>query len=182
RFGCSAGGPPAPGASSSLLGTVAAFVFVSMRKRPLLQDQLAAADYLDPYARRPMLAPGGWAGKVRGSELLTLAERILGEQHARRAFQDYATSAQRPWEPQQLADRALVQFTERLLASALGAASARTTLTSVLRGSGMELGEVVSLLDETSHAPSFNRKLRSTIFENIPHAASVVNADMRLVA
>src|SRR5690606_26895921 len=134
------------------------------------------------YARRPMLAPGGWAGKVRGSELLTLAERILGEQHARRAFQDYATSAQRPWEPQQLADRALVQFTERLLASALGAASARTTLTSVLRGSGMELGEVVSLLDETSHALRFNREVLTTTLENIPHGVSVVDADMRLVA
>src|SRR5690606_31416909 len=181
-FGLSSWDPLTHGVFWSLLGNVAAFVFVSMRKRPLLQDQLAAADYLDPYARRPMLAPGGWAGKVRGSELLTLAERILGEQHARRAFQDYATSAQRPWEPQQLADRALVQFTERLLASALGAASARTTLTSVLRGSGMELGEVVSLLDETSHALRFNREVLTTTLENIPHGVSVVDADMRLVA
>jgi Na+/proline symporter/signal transduction histidine kinase len=181
-FGLSGWDPLTHGVFWSLLGNVGAFVFMSMRHRPLLQDQLAAADYLDPYAHRPMLAPGGWAGKVRGSELLTLAERILGEQHARRAFQEYASQQQSRWEPEQPADRALVQFSERLLASALGAASARSALTSVLRGSGMELGEVVSLLDETSHALRFNREILTTTLENIPHGVSVVDADMRLVA
>jgi signal transduction histidine kinase/Na+/proline symporter len=181
-FGLSGWDPLTHGVFWSLLGNIAMFVFMSMRHRPLLQDQLAAADYLDPYAHRPMLAPGGWVGKVRGSELLTLAERILGEQHARRAFQEYASQQQHRWEPEQPADRALVQFTERLLASALGAASARSTLTSVLRGSGMELGEVVSLLDETSHALRFNREILTTTLENIPHGVSVVDADMRLVA
>ena len=181
-FGLSGWDPLTHGVFWSLLGNIAAFVFMSMRHRPLLQDQLAAADYLDPYAHRPMLAPGGWVGKVRGSELLTLAERILGEQHARRAFQDYSAASQSPWDPQQPADRALVQHTERLLASALGAASARATLTSVLRGSGMELGEVVSLLDETTHALRFNREVLTTTIENIPHGVSVVDAQMRLVA
>ena len=75
-----------------------------------------------------------------------------------------------------------MQFSERLLASALGAASARSALTSVLRGSGMELGEVVSLLDETSNALRFNREILTTTLENIPHGVSVVDADMRLVA
>jgi len=51
-----------------------------------------------------------------------------------------------------------------------------------LRGSGMELGEVVSLLDETSHALRFNREILTTTLENIPHGVSVVDADMRLVA
>jgi signal transduction histidine kinase len=129
-----------------------------------------------------VLAPGGWVGKVRGSELLTLAERILGEAHARRAFNEYARTRQEPWDPQQPADRALVQHTERLLASALGAASARATLTSVLRGSGMELGEVVSLLDQTTHALRFNREVLTTTIENMPQGVSVVDADMRLVA
>ncbi len=181
-FGLSGWDPLTHGVFWSLLGNIAAFVFVSMRHRPLLQDQLAAADYLDPYAHRPATAPGMLVGKVRSSELLTLAERILGEQHARRAFQDHAAAQERPWDPTQPADRALVQFTERLLASALGAASARTTLPSVLRGSGMELGEVVSLLDETSHALRYNREVLTTTLENIAQGVSVVDAEMRLVA
>lgn len=181
-FGLSGWDPLTHGVFWSLLGNVAAFVFMSVRHRPLLEDQLAAADYLDPYVHRPVTAPGMLVGKVRSSELLTLAERILGEQHARRAFQDHAAAQQRPWDPAQPADRALVQFTERLLASALGAASARTTLTSVLRGSGMELAEVVSLLDETSHALRYNREVLTTTLENIAQGVSVVDAEMRLVA
>ncbi|MFT3897388.1 MAG: PAS domain-containing hybrid sensor histidine kinase/response regulator [Thermomonas sp.] len=181
-FGLSGWDPLTHGVFWSLLGNTAAFAFVSMRHRPLLQDQLAATGFLDPYAHRPALVAGGWVGKVRGSELLTLAERILGETHARRAFEEHAKSRHAPWDPQQPADRALVQHTERLLASALGAASARTTLTSVLRGSGMELGEVVSLLDQTSHALRFNREVLTTTIENMPQGVSVVDADLRLVA
>jgi PAS domain S-box-containing protein len=86
------------------------------------------------------------------------------------------------WHPEHPADRALAQFTERLLASAIGAASARLTLTTALRGSGMELGEVVSLLDEASQELRFNRQVLSTTLENISQGVSVVDAEMRLVA
>jgi Na+/proline symporter/CheY-like chemotaxis protein len=166
----------------SLLCNVGGFVFVSAWQRPRLQDQLLATSYLDPYAQRSALGPGGWAGSVRSGELLALAERIVGERHARRAFEEYAQTRDRPWHPEQPADRALAQFTERLLASAIGAASARLTLTKALRGSGMELGEVVSLLDEASQELRFNRQVLSTTLENISQGVSVVDAEMRLVA
>jgi len=166
----------------SLLVNIGAFLFVSVRQRPRLQDQLLAAPFLDPYVRRPALGPGGWAGSVRGGELLALAERIVGERHARRAFEDYAHQQGREWQPEQPADRALAQFTERLLAAAIGAASARLTLTSALRGSGMELGEVVALLDEANQELRFNRQVLSTTLENISQGVSVVDPAMRLVA
>lgn len=181
-FGLSGWDPLTHGVFWSLLFNVGGLFLVSARRRPRLQEQLLATTYLDPYAQRSPLGPGGWAGSVRSGELLALAERILGERHARRAFDDYAQSQGRNWQPEHLADRALMQFTERLLASAIGAASARLTLTSALRGSGMELGEVVSLLDEASQELRFNRQVLSTTLENISQGVSVVDADMRLIA
>ncbi|RPE79937.1 hybrid sensor histidine kinase/response regulator [Vulcaniibacterium tengchongense] len=181
-FGLQGWDPLTHGVFWSLLFNVGAFVMVSVRQRPRLQDQLLAAPFLDPYAQRPALGPGGWAGNVRSGELLALAERIVGERHARRAFEDYAQAQGRPWQPEQPADRALAQFTERLLASAIGAASARLTLTSALRGSGMELGEVVALLDEANQELRFNRQILSTTLENISQGVSVVDAELRLVA
>lgn len=182
-FGLSGWDPLTHGVFWSLLFNIGALFFVSARWRPRLQEQLLAASYLDPYAQRSPLAPGGWAGTVRSGELLALAERIVGERHARRAFAEFAESTERrELQPQQLADRALVQFTERLLASAIGAASARLTLTSALRGSGMELGEVVSLLDEASQELRFNRQVLSTTLENISQGVSVVDPDLRLIA
>ncbi|TWI13349.1 hybrid sensor histidine kinase/response regulator [Aerolutibacter ruishenii] len=166
----------------SLLFNIAAFVLVSVRQRPRLQDQLAAAPFLDPYVQRPPLGPGGWAGSVRSGELLALAERIVGERHARRSFEDYAAQQYDTWNPDRPADRALAQFTERLLASAIGAASARLTLTTALRGSGMELGEVVAVLDEANEELRFNRQVLSTTLDNISQGVSVVDRDMRLVA
>lgn len=166
----------------SLLCNLAAFFLVSIRRRPRLQEQLLAATYLDPYAQRSPSGPGGWAGSIRSGELLALAERILGERPARRAFDEYAKQVGRPWQSEQLADRALVQFTERQLAAAIGAASARLTLTTALRGSGMELGEVVALLDEANQELRFNRQVLSTTLENISHGVSVVDADLRLIA
>jgi Na+/proline symporter/signal transduction histidine kinase len=181
-FGLHGWDPLTHGTFWSLLFNVGVFVFVSVRQRPRLQEQLLAAPYLDPYVQRPALGPGGWAGSVRGSELLALAERIVGERNARRAFEDYARQQGRTWQPEQPADRALAQFTERLLASAIGAASARLTLTSALRGSGMELGEVVALLDEANQELRFNRQILSTTLENISQGVSVVDARMCLVA
>lgn len=181
-FGLSGWDPLTHGVFWSLLFNVGVFLFVSVRQRPRLQEQLLAAPYLDPYAQRPALGPGGWAGNVRAGELLALAERIVGERHARRAFDEYAQQQGHAWQPAQPADRALAQFTERLLASAIGAASARLTLTTALRGSGMELGEVVALLDEANQELRFNRQILSTTLENISQGVSVVDPAMRLVA
>ncbi len=181
-FGLSGWDPLTHGVFWSLLFNIGGLFLVSARRRPRLQEQLLATTYLDPYAQRSPLGPGGWAGSVRSGDLLALAERILGERHARRAFDDYAQNQGRSWQAEPLADRALMQFTERLLASAIGAASARLTLTTALRGSGMELGEVVSLLDEASQELRFNRQVLSTTLENISQGVSVVDADMRLIA
>ncbi|RZA30980.1 MAG: response regulator, partial [Lysobacteraceae bacterium] len=93
-----------------------------------------------------------------------------------------AATLDRELQPAAIADRAWVQFTERLLAAAIGAASARLVLTSVLRGSGMELGEVVAVLDEAGQELRFNREILSTTLENISAGVSVVDPDMRLVA
>ncbi|RMH87915.1 response regulator [Lysobacter pythonis] len=165
----------------SLLGNGLAFLLVSMRWRPRLREHLMATAFLDPYGQREPRTAGGWAGNLRGNDLLALAERIVGEHTARRAFAEYRDAQRRPWQPDAIADRALMQFTERLLASAIGADSARLTLTSALRGSGMELGEVVNLLDQAGQDMRFNREMLTTTLENISQAVSVVDADLRLV-
>jgi Na+/proline symporter/signal transduction histidine kinase len=166
----------------SLLANVGALLVVSAKFRPSLDERLRATPFLDPYAQRPLAASGGWQGSLSAGDLLALASRIVGERHARRALAEHAAAQGHDLAPGALADRALIQFTERLLAGAIGAASARLTLTTALRGSGMELGEVMSLLDEASHELRFNREILSATLENLSQAVSVVDRDLRLVA
>lgn len=166
----------------SLLSNILALLVVSARYRPSLEERIRATPFLDPYAQRPLAAPGGWQGSLSAGDLQALATRILGERAARRAFAEYAAAQGHELVATAPADRAMVQFTERLLAGAIGAASARLTLTTALRGSGMELGEVMSLLDEASHELRFNREILSATLENLSQAVSVVDRDLRLVA
>ncbi len=166
----------------SLLVNTGAMMIVSARSRPGVDERLRAAPFLDPYAQRPALVAGEWPGSVRVGDLRTLAERVVGERHARRAFAEQAQLLERELQPNVPADRAWVQFTERLLAAAIGAASARIVLTSVLRGSGMDLGEVVAVLDQAGQELRFNREILSTTLENISAGVSVVDPAMRLVA
>ncbi len=180
-FGMSGWDSLAHGTFWSLLANVGALMVVSARWRPGVDERLRAAPFLDPYSQRPAVA-GAWPGHVHVADLLTLAERVVGERHAHRAFVEQANSLGRELQSNAVADRAWVQFTERLLAASIGAASARLVLTSLLRGSGMELGEVVAVLDEAGQELRFNREILSTTLENISAAVSVVDPEMRLTA
>src|SRR5262249_54139593 len=168
------------GAFWSLLVNVACLVLLSLRYRPGVDERLRAAAFLNLDAERR--TPGDWRGRVPVADLLALAERIVGEPAARRAFADYADASGQALHPHATADRALLQFTERLMAGAIGSASARRMLTSALRGTGLDLSEAAMLLDETSQQLRFNRELIGVTFENMSQAISVVDAELRIVA
>ncbi len=181
-FGLGGWDPLTHGTFWSLLLNIGAFLLVSARWRPNLDDRLRAEPFLDPYARRNPLSGGDWQGNVQVGDLLVLATRILGERTALRAFHEHAATQKRELQVTTLADRNWIQFTERLLASAVGAASARLVLTSVLKGSGMGVAEVVAVLDEAGQELRFNREILSSTLENIDQGVSVVDGEMRLVA
>ncbi|MCD7098625.1 PAS domain-containing hybrid sensor histidine kinase/response regulator [Stenotrophomonas sp. MMGLT7] len=180
-FGMSGWDPLTHGTFWSLLMNIGALMVVSARSRPSVDERLRAAPFLDPYAQRPAVA-GMWPGHVRVGDLLALAERVVGQRHGHRAFSEQAQLLGRELQTGAVADRAWVQFTERLLAASIGAASARLVLTSLLRGSGMDLGEVVAVLDEAGQELRFNREILSTTLENISAGVSVVDPEMRLTA
>ena len=165
----------------SLLANVGCLVFLSLRFRPGIDERLRASGFLDPYADK-LAAAGEWRGRIHVADLRALAGRIIGERGTDKAFEDYAHSIGRRLQDMHLADRPLLQFTERLLAGAIGAASARRMLTSALRGTGLDLSEAALLLDETSQQLRFNRELLGVTFENMTQAISVVDADLRIVA
>ena len=181
-FGLAGWDPLTHGTFWSLLFNGAVMMLISARWRPGVDERLRIAPFLDPYAERQTLAHGDWPGKVSVDDLQALAVRIVGERHARRAFSEQAIALGRELHPAATADRAWIQFTERLLAASIGAASARLVLTSVLRGSGMHLDEVMALLDEAGQELRFNREILSTTLENISAGVSVVDPDMRLMA
>lgn len=181
-FGLGGWDPLTHGTFWSLLFNVGALLLVSARWRPTLDERLRAAPFLDPYAERRTFAAEDWNGNVSIGDLLTLTGRIVGDRTARRVFDEYAVTVDRPLVLNAAADRTWLQFTERQLAAAVGASSARLLMTSALKGSGMEVDEVVAMLDEAGQELRFNREVLSSTLENIDHGVSVVDRTMRLVA
>ena len=165
----------------ALLANLAGFVAGSLRHRPGLEARLAAEPFLAPDAARAEPDPAA-TGRATEGDVLALCARVLGHTAARAEFAAFAAERARPLEAGAPADRSLLQFGERLLASAVGAASARALLTAALRGSGMAFGEVVALLDEAGQQRRFNRELLNTTLEHVGHGVSVVDADLRLMA
>jgi PAS domain S-box-containing protein len=153
----------------------------SVRRRPSVEERLRARAFLEPAL--PLAATDArLAGRASVADLADLAARIVGEAAVRRTLEEYAEQTGRPVPRDALAERGLVQRVERLLAGAIGAASARMMLTGALRGTGMEIDEVAVLLDEASQELRFSRGLLGVTFENIGHGISVVDRDLRLVA
>jgi len=165
----------------SLLVNVGCMVFFSLRFRPTLEDRLLASMFVDPDPANPG-GTGDWRGRVAFADLRTIAERIVGERGSTRAFEEYAQRRGRPLQANEAADRALIQHTERLLASAVGAANARRILMGALSGSGLDIAEAMALMDEASQELRFNRKLLASTLENVSQGISVVDARMHLVA
>ena len=173
--------PVTHGAFWSLLANTGCCIFVSLRFRPGAEERLRAAAFLHPdTARAPDVVE--WRGRVRVADLVAIAERIVGERHAARAFAEFAEGSGQVLPGEASASRALVQHTERVLAGAIGAASARRMLTSALRGTGLDLFEAATLLDETSQELRFNRELLAVTFDNMLQGISVVDRELRIVA
>lgn len=166
----------------SLFGNTLVLIVVSLRHPPAIRERLQAASELlnEEFiaTRSAKLLPGS----ATVGDLTELAERLLGEQAAKRLLERHSQEQGRQLLPTQRADVGLLQALERELAGALGASSARMVLTSVLRGAGLKLAEIVALFDEATQKLRINRELLEAMMDNMPQGISVVNADMELVA
>ena len=173
--------PLTHGVAWSLAGNIVVFVVLSLLTRQSMVEKIQARAFASPITRGRDARPLPTASDLTNADLRALADRFLGEAHAQRSFADFAEQEDLKIVPSMPADRQLLQFTERLLAGAIGAASARVVITTALRKTGMEIGDVVLLLDETSQAVRFNRELTETTLENIAQGVSVVDGSQRLI-
>jgi PAS domain S-box-containing protein len=174
-------GPLTHGVFLSLGANIAVFVVVSMLSKQSLGEKIQASAFAYSGPSKSATPVPFLTQDIRNADLHALAARFVGEESARRAFEDVAATQNIDISPASTAGPRLLQFTERLLAGAMGSASARLVMTTALRRSGMEIGDVVLLLDETSQAIRFNRRLLEATLENITQGVSVIDASQQLI-
>ncbi|MFU8820241.1 MAG: NahK/ErcS family hybrid sensor histidine kinase/response regulator [Gammaproteobacteria bacterium] len=172
----------------SLGANIACFVGFSHLTAPRLMERRQAAAFVgsagDNAGGGGLLPP--FTDRIRGSakvgDLRILAERFIGRDKARAAFEAHLRERGLPLAEGLRADVQLLDLTERLLSGAMGASAARTVLVSALRGAELQIEDVASIVGEASQVSRFNRDLLETTLENVAEGISVIDADLRLVA
>jgi len=169
------------GVAWSLGANIIVNVVVSVLTRQSLVEKIQARTFAGPaIGFGPARVPAA-RHDITNADLRSLAERFLGAHNVERSFADFAASTGIDLNSAGPADRRLLLYTERLIAGAIGASSARVVMTAALRKTGTEIGDVVLLLDETSQALTFNRRLLDATLENITQGVSVVDSSQRLI-
>lgn len=163
---------------------IACFVAFSLRAPERLRDRIQAAAFVgDVVGASDLTAPANtMSHQVTRDGLKALASRFLSEEAVEHAFARFEQETGVGTQGAGPADWRMVQRTERLLASALGASSARVVMSSAVGGADVALGDVLSMLDQRTQAERFDRHMLQSMLENIEQGISVVDHEQRLVA
>ncbi|MDR5860790.1 PAS domain-containing protein [Halomonas eurihalina] len=180
-FGLNVGDSFTHGVMLSLGVNLVSYIFVSQMTPQRVVERIQASLFVDSVETRQTSVNRPWTGATTVGDLKVLCERFLGAGQVSRAFDDYARRIGKPLEDNARASIDVIQFTERFLASVLGASSARIVVNSALQGRGIGISDVISIVDEASQVLEFNRALLQATIENINQGISVVDQNLRLV-
>lgn len=121
-----------------------------------------------------------WRGETKVAALRELLVRFLGQDRAETVFAMDSRRRGHALAPHATADGALVQLAERQLARAIGAASARVMVGSVVRGEVIGPDDLMQILDETSAVIQYSQQLEQKSIALEKATAELREANERL--
>ncbi len=143
----------------SLLVNIGLYVGLSLWRAPGARETSQALLFVDIMKRHHDggEAPVFWRGRARIADLRALSVRVLGTERGGVLFAGGAEVAAGG----ALADARLVDRVERRLAGAVGSASARVLVASVVEEEALGLDDVIAILHEATELRAANEKLKS---------------------
>ena len=144
----------------SLLGNAGLYVVVSLWRPPTARETSQALLFVDVFERDGS-PEAFWRGRAEVADLLALAGRFLGSEHANTLFSDYAHRQGVADIGSLKADAQMVQWVETQLAGAIGSASAHVMVASVVEEEVLDLDDVQRIVEEASQLRHVNEQLKS---------------------
>lgn len=138
----------------SLLANVGLYVGVSLARPPGAAEAGQALRFVDVFERAQQDSVF-WRGRAQLADLVALVGRFLGPEKARTQLLVAGGVPQGDADPRQ------VQQAEALLAGAIGSASARVMVASVVEEDTLEVADVVRIVEEASELRHLNEQLKS---------------------
>ncbi len=150
----------------SMLANVGAYLGVSIFSRPTPIEHTQATLFVDVFKYSKETGESFfWRGTASVPDLRSLLGRFLGKPRADEALSNYADHHNIDWGKSLTADAGLVSYAEKLLAGAIGSASARVMVSSVVKEESLGIEEVMDILDETRQVIEYSRELEKTTAE-----------------
>lgn len=137
---------------------VGLYVAVSLVTTQSMIERSQATQFVDAF-KQPSEGARIWRGRATIGDLRRLMSRFIGATAAYQAFRRFEREHGRRLDDAQAADAEVVHYAERRLAGAIGAASARIMIASVLREEMHDIDEVMQILDEASQLVVYSRQL-----------------------
>ncbi|MBI3710214.1 MAG: histidine kinase, partial [Proteobacteria bacterium] len=161
-FGLAGFDPLAHALFWSMVVNIGLYVGVSLTTRQMAIERIQATRFVEVFQQ----ADAGerlrlWRGEAMVKDLRHLLVRFIGQKAADQALDEFATRRGVNLAKAGFADADLVHHTERLLAGAIGAASSRVMIASVVKGADVGIDEVMEILDEASQVIEYSRQLET---------------------
>jgi len=160
----------------TMLVNVGLYLCVSLFTSQSIVERSQAILFVDVF-KKTTGGDGFWQGNVSVGEIKNLVRRFIGESKMSYSFARFEQLEGRELEDDDPADAHIVSFGERQLAGAIGAASARIMISSVVRTEVHDIDEMMQIVDDASQLIEYSRQLeeKSTLLETAHEEIKAAN-------
>ena len=175
-------GPLQQGVVWSLAINVAAYVGLSLTRRPTTGERLQANIFVRGKTMAQATSFRLRHANVSVGELSATASRFLGAAEADRLFRDYHAARCTPFDRMQAAEPLLLQHAEQMIATTIGAASARMVISLLLEQKEMSHDAASRIVDDAAFEIQNSRDLLQHAIDIARDGMAIFDGDLRLVA
>ncbi|MGL1920186.1 MAG: PAS-domain containing protein [Hyphomicrobiales bacterium] len=182
-FGLDFGDSLTHGVVMSLFINIACYIYFSLKASPSMLDSMQAAAFVDNRPKPTLTSHiESQDMMMKVWDLKNLSTKILGYNQK----QDFIIGLQKKYNRiihlNDKIDLDSIQYTEELIARAIGASSAHKVMGSALKGTNLQIDDIIHLLGDTSKEIAFNREILRTTLEYIGHAVYVIDGAHNIIA
>ncbi len=150
----------------TMLANISAYVGVSLFTRPTRMEHNQAVLFVDIFKRSEANNESLlWPGTASLPDLQSLLGRFMGKRRAENALKRYRQTSTTGQHDDLMADPGLVSHAEKLLTGAIGSASARIMVRTILKEEPPGIDEVMNILDETRQVIAHSHELEKATAE-----------------
>jgi Na+/proline symporter/CheY-like chemotaxis protein/two-component sensor histidine kinase len=165
----------------SLSLNILTYIVMSLARQPSAIERLQADLFVPPELAPIAPTFRRWRTTVTVQDIQSTVAQYLGPERAQHAFEAFASGHPRALDPGVPADFELLQYAERLIASAIGAASSRLVMSLLLRKRTVSARAALKLLDDSHAALHFNREILQTALNHVRQGIAVFDAELQLI-